>query len=134
MITTDIQTLTQRFMDEWNDAIPAFYDGQKYADPDGPYALFSVIPGSTQRYAGSTTNGTMLSRGRVWLRVFIPPQTGEAVAQATIDHFTSIFINWESADGALQCATPQHDAKGTDSLNKMTMFKVTVPYVSVRHY
>ncbi|MDH7971041.1 phage tail terminator-like protein [Sphingomonas sp. AR_OL41] len=135
MLAQDIQTLRQRFADQWSGSIPVFYDLAPVAErpTNAPYVHFSVRPGASQHYTGSGTNGTLKQLGRVWLQIFIPAQGGDAVAIALSDQFATVFRNWTSADGVVHCYTPDHQGPILDK-SGMMMFTVSIPWDSVRPY
>lgn len=134
MITADILALQNRFVDEWDDSIPVFYDLQPLEERpvDALWCRFSVIPGASNHHLGGRETGFKRQLGRVWLQVFVPAQSGTAEALTVIETFASIFRNWRTDE--IQCETEQMGGATKDEETGMMMFTVSIPWVSFRPY
>lgn len=134
MITTDLQILNQRFVDEWDsDAITTIYQNDLVTEPDDntEFVRFSVIPGAAAHYLGGTSNGMLRQLGRVWLQIFVPHQRGAGGAMGYADDFIAIFRNWRSADGTVSCHDSNISIDPTGSHYQVT---VSIQYESLRHH
>lgn len=132
MITQDIDTLTIRFLDEWQgDGLPVVYDLQPQADhPDG-YIHFSVKMGGSRHAYGDAKSGGKKQIGRVWIDVVVPDEEGTARGTKLIEDFCAIFRNW--TDNIIQCETEDMSQPYTID-GGLVRFSASVPFTSIRPY
>lgn len=130
MLSLDIDTLTARFLDNFECDLPITYDLQPLADYPEGRVHFAVRPGASRHLYGNRTSGAKAQTGRVWLWVYVPDQQGDAQAVTIMDDFAAIFRNW--TDGVIRCETEDFSPIVVDKGD--ARFGVSVFWESVRPY
>lgn len=133
MLTTDFETIKQRFVDQWTNTVTTLYDNapNQTLDPTLPYVRFSVIAGASEHAGGNAATGLKRQLGRIWLDIYIPRQQGEKAALDLIDEFAPIFRNWRSDDAALHCKTEEISRRDEEPYYRV---KVQFEWESLRSY
>jgi hypothetical protein len=93
-----IQTITQHFVDTWNDDVPVIFDNQpNAARPATTWGRFSIVLGANRRRTYGAT-ATYIQQGRVYLQIFVPAATGLESGYVVANSFIAAFRDWRSAD------------------------------------
>lgn len=141
MITSlDTQTLQQRFVQQWGAAepgVPVFWENapDQATPANGHWLRFAVSPGETRR-AGYTRGNSIRheSRGRVEIQVFAPRGAGTGERDRLADVAATIFKEWKSADGRLECSGADFSASTPNETDAWSMRRVSIPYLSRRSF
>lgn len=131
VITQDFDLLTNRFVDEWDASVPAFFELQPdfEAPLDTAWVRFTIRPGAPVTRHGGRTHGFTKRVGRIYLQIFVPANGGDALAIELVDRFSTIFRYWYADNLVCDAETvyaPKEDENG------MVQYMVSIPYSSTR--
>lgn len=133
-LTLDLQTLHDRFNDQWDAVTTAtLFMNAPAVDvvETEPFVRFSVTPGDNFISYGGSDGGVYTQLGRAWLQIFVPVNDGDATAFELADAFTAIFRNWKSADGCLRCL--DHEINTTPDVESTYLqINVSIRWESLR--
>lgn len=134
-IKTDADALQARFDAQWatlRPTVPIAYDNAAAIDPTpaAPWVRFSVRAGNLDRGYIGGSSGLYQGRGRVWVQIFVPVQSGAATADALLDDVVTIYRRWRSSDGAVRTDDAEFNTIPGDPV--WHQINVSIPYVSWR--
>lgn len=138
MITSlDSDALQQRFALEWNIAeptVPVFWENAPdQAPPTGGHWLrFGIVPSTLRRVGFTRGQVRMEGQGRIEIQVFAPRGLGTGERDRLADAAASIFHEWRSPDGRIQCSGADVFAPSADERDAWSMRRVSIPYLSRR--
>lgn len=131
-MSLDFEAIRERFVTEWNDAVPTYFANEEAEDPDEsqPYVRFSINPGNEARYLGGEPP-TYSQLGRIWLQIFMPKNYGTVDGYDLADTFKAIFRKWKSDDGCVRTSVADTQSFPVGE-NGMFMITVSIAYESLR--
>lgn len=120
--------LRTRFDSVWANRIPVDWPNLKftYPDPISTWCRFRVSGGGAHRTTiGDTLNNERIT-GIVFIQLFTPIETGDAVIMQLADEAAEIFRDWCGTN--VMCRTPMVRPIGPDGLGYYQV-NVSIPFV-----
>lgn len=120
--------LRTRFDIQWNNRTAVDWPNMKFTYPD-PVALwcrFRISGGDAQRTTIGDTLNNEKSTGIIYIQLFAPIETGDALIMQRADEAAEIFRNWCGTN--IMCRTPVVKEIGPDGLGYYQV-NVSIPFV-----
>ncbi len=120
--------LRARFNDQWNrDEITTVYDNQPLSETNDrdAFVRFAIRFNDEDRIATGDV-AMHIMKGRIYLQIFVPKESGDAQTYTLSDKFIAIYRNWEQDDPSIVCGTARVEMAPTKE--PYFQMNVSVPF------